>query len=406
VSDLLANSATKEKKIGFTITASDNLDNLDAAAFVPHLTAVTRSEQGIYEEKEIRLNNWQVVEENRKYQVVVDNLEEDAVYKLSASAADRAGNENHMLLLDDGKESETVRFSVNRNGSIFLLDETTMQMMEQYYVYRVEQDVVIDEINVDPVETYRIKLNNQVLQEGIDYTTRLSGDEEAWSRRTYQISKKLFYEEGEYNIVVESVDKTNSRAYSDVKYLKIAWVVDRTAPTVTLSGLMSGGKYDTSSQLVTAIPGDDGGKLYRFTAVVLSKSGEPLLDENGAHISQRINLSGTKLTDYLEKQDGKITFTIPQGEDYQVRIICQDYVVDADGTRPNTYDQTFSDITVSPQKTKFFYKGKNKFPIAADVSEAGIYAQNTSVMAVSIVAVSAVIGGILILTAAGKRRKK
>lgn len=71
----------------------------------------------------------------------------------------------------------------------------------------------------------------------------------------------MFEAEGEYNIVVESVDKTETSAYSDVKGLNLSWVVDQTAPIVAVSGLENDGRYKTKEQVVTAIPTDDGGKL-------------------------------------------------------------------------------------------------------------------------------------------------
>lgn len=347
VSNIRANSANKDKKYGFAITAGDTADNLDVETLKPVLTAVTRNGSGTYVRKEIPLGDIFTVESNRIYSVSVDNLPEDAVYTLSCEVRDMADNENKMMLLEDGNEYESVNFSINRNGSTFIADKNTEYLAEQYYVYHVQNDIVISEINVDPIENYTVKLNGIELKEGKDYTTFISDREGAWSKRTYDVKRSLFKEEGAYDIVIESVDKTETAAYSDIKDLKISCVVDQTAPVVTISGLEENGRYQTKEQTVTAIPTDDGGKLRSFKAVALDKNGAPLKNEDGEDISTRIELSGEDFDHYLAGHAGKVTFTVPEGEENQVRITCDDYALHPDGVSTNEYDETFSGVTVS-----------------------------------------------------------
>lgn len=350
VSHIRANSANKDKKYGFTITAGDTADNLDAETFQPVLTAVTRNRSGAYEVKEIPLGDTVTVESNRIYSVSVDNLPEDAVYTLSCRVRDMSDNESTLMLLEDGNEHESVSFSINRNGSTFIADENTEYLAEQYYVYNVQNDIVISEINVDPVENYTVKLNGIELKEGRDYTTTISNRTGEWSKRTYDVKRSLFEKEGDYDIVIESVDKAETAAYSDMKNLKISCVVDQTAPVVVFSGLEENGHYQTREQTVTAIPTDDGGKLRSFKAIVLDKNGEPLRNKNGEDISTRIELIRDDLDKYLAENDGKVIFTVPEGVENQVRIICDDHALYPDGVNTNRYDKIFSGVTVSSPK--------------------------------------------------------
>ena len=57
-----------------------------------------------------------------------------------------------------------------------------MCIRDRYYVYQVPQDVVIQEINTDPIENYAVKMNGKVLTEGADYTTDVSSADGTWSR--------------------------------------------------------------------------------------------------------------------------------------------------------------------------------------------------------------------------------
>lgn len=347
VSNIRANSANKDEKYGFTITASDTADHLDAETFLPVLTAVTQNESGAYEKKEIALGDISVDESNQIYSVSVDNLPEDAVYTLSCKVKDMADNECKMMMLEDGKEYESVSFSINRRGSAFFADADTEFLAQQYYVYSVKNDIVIHEINVDPIEHYAVKLNGTELKEGKDYKTFISSRDGEWSKRTYDVKKSLFEKEGDYDIVIESVDKAKTASYSDIKNLKISCVVDQTAPIVAISGLKENGRYQTEEQTVTAIPTDDGGKLRSFKAVVFDKNGEPLKDKEGKDISTRIELVKDELDTYLARNDGKVSFTIPKGTDHQVQIVCDDYALHPDGVSTNKSDEIFSGVTVS-----------------------------------------------------------
>ena len=352
VSGLQADSANKEEPYGFTLTVSDSADNLLAGDIVPVLTAVTCDESGNYTTQEVELPAPEMTENQQSYQIQVENLEADGIYTLSCKAKDMADQEYDRMTLEDEQEYETVTFSVNRNGSTFRVDEDTADLLDQYYVYQVPQDVVIEEINTDPIEHYAVKMNGKVLTEGTDYTTSVTSADGTWSVRTYAVKKELFSEEGDYHLVVESVDKTDTAAYSDVKNLKLAFVVDQTAPVVVFSGLESGGRYEAQEQTVTAVPTDDGGKLKTFQAVVTDKKGEQK--------ETLITLEGDELETYLAEHDGRISFEIPEGLEQQVTVSCSDHAVKEDGST-NTYDQTFDNVTVSTSKMIIFFANKPLF---------------------------------------------
>lgn len=134
-------------------------------------------------------------------------------------------------------------------------DESEEELIEQYYVYAVYNDIVIEEVNVDPIEDYIVTINGEVLAEGDGLVSTQTSGEGEWSKRTYVIDKENFDAEGEYTIVVESTDKAGTKAYSDVKNLSISFVVDQTAPILTISGLEQGGRYQTDEQIIM-VPGN------------------------------------------------------------------------------------------------------------------------------------------------------
>lgn len=357
--NIKANSANKNDPYTFDIEISDI--NLDPTTMEPVLTAVLKDAKGNFTTQEIALEDPETVTANEMYRYTVENLSEDALYSLTCTVQDLAGNRMSQILLEDGDLYNVVQFSINREGSTFGYgDEYTEDTMNQYYVQDVDRDLVFVEVNVDPIEDFVITLNGKELDMGLDYTTVQSSEPGEWSKREYIINKNLFNEDGEYSIVIHSTDKANTSAYSDVKNLSTSFVVDKTAPVVTITGLESGGRYLTQEQVVTLIPTDEGGRLNTLKVVVMDADGLPLTDENGNDISVRFDMSGEELLAYLEENNGMVTFTVPEGLNNQVQIICTDCATDI-LSQTNAYDQTFDKVTVSQSQFVIFFANKPLF---------------------------------------------
>ena len=358
VSNIKANSANKDETYGFVIEMSDI--NLDVASMKPVLKAVVQ-ENGAYKTKEIDLGTATTVVAGQTYTYTVEDLPEDGLYTLTCEVKDMAANTTNEIELEDTKLYEQVQFSINRKGSAFGYGNTfTENLNSQYYVYSVDEDVVLVEVNVDPIENYTVKLNGKELTEKTDYVTDQTSNAGEWSKRTYRINKSLFEAEGEYNIIITSTDKATTTAYSDIKNLTMSFVVDQTKPVLTITGLTTGGRYQTDAQTVTLIPTDEGGRLKSLKVTVLDSNGQPLTDDTDTDISVRFEMSGDEMLQFLAENDGKITFTIPEGLNNQVRIVCTDCAVNAEN-ETNAYDELFTRVTVSQNQFIIFYANKTAF---------------------------------------------
>lgn len=348
VSNIKNNSANTDEVYGFTVTASDI--NIDAANFKPVLNAVVKDAEGNLVTKQISLGNMQTVTEGETYAYTVDNLEEDAIYTLSCNVSDKAGNKYEQLVLNsDGQTYENVQFSVNRKGSTYSVAENTQKLIQQYYVQKVNEDVVIVEVNADILKEYSVTLNGKTLQEGTDYTVEQSGGNGTWISYKYIIKAELFESEGEYQIVISSTDKADNNAYSDVKATKVNFVVDRTAPVVSLSGLADNGSYQTDKQKVTVIPTDDGGALYSLNI--------NLVDKEGKVIENLIDLKAEELEKALEDGNGQIEFYLNEGLNQYVAIQCADKAMNETG-ESNVYQRTYKNVSVSASQFMLYWANK------------------------------------------------
>lgn len=348
--DQSANSG--EGNIGFVITATDT--NFDI--FVPVLTAVIKNGDG-FETKQLDIGAVSDIANGKTY--TVENIEADGIYRITCTVVDKAGNAYSEITLqkNDGSSyienrsgnNTLVTFSVNRGGSDYEMDDDTADIVTQYYIQNVVKDIAIIEINADPLLEYKVTLNGKGLIENQDYTVTQTGDDGSWLKYTYVISKSLFENEGEYKIVVSSKDKAENDAFSDVKDATVSFVVDRTAPVVTVTGLAANGRYQTDKQVVTIIPTDDGGALNSLIV--------RMVDESGKETKELINLSGKTLEEALEAGFGKIVFEIEEGLYQNVQIICNDCAVDEEGNT-NTYDEIFTNVSVSSSAFMIFWANR------------------------------------------------
>ena len=169
----------------------------------------------------------------------------DGIYVLSAIAKDKAGNET----------AKNVKFSVNRFGSTYELDNNTKKLSGN--CISKEQDVVIKEVNVDPIELEEISIlrgnDTIVLNKGEDYTVELSGNANTWYTAVYTIKADVFSEDGVYSIKLISGDSKlgvknsnvdTDKSSDDSAKLVLGFVVDKTLPLVTLSGIDSDVLYE------------------------------------------------------------------------------------------------------------------------------------------------------------------
>ncbi|MBQ3497954.1 MAG: carboxypeptidase regulatory-like domain-containing protein [Clostridia bacterium] len=337
-----------EGSIGFTITATD--DNFDV--FVPTLSAVVMTD-GNFEVKTLNIGRTEDIANGKRY--TVSNIEADGVYSISCSVIDKAGNVFTTVTVEDasGKPyakncatgDKLVTFSVNRDGSVFTIDEYTEKLIKVYYTQNVTENITLIEINADAITESKVMLNGKELVKDTDYTVTMENGTGTWYKYQYSINKALFANEGEYNVVISSKDKATNEAYSDVKNASVKFVVDRTAPVVTVAGLKTNGRYQIDKQVVTIVPTDDGGALSKLVVRTV--------DENGNVIAELLNLSGDELLDAVE--NGEITFELGEGLYQNVQIICEDCAGNVVGAQA---DEIYSNITISSNAFMIFWANK------------------------------------------------
>ena len=218
-------------------------------------------------------------------------LENDDVYTLTAVVRDLAGNETE----------KTITFSVNRFGSNFYFSDETAKFITDYY-HRDAEDIVIYEVNVDPVTDVEITLTHNGVSKALGkdaFTAEDLSEGEGWNRYMYTVPKKLFAEEGIYEIMVDSTDKAGNRQNNKTKKAPAAFVVDRTAPGIVITGIEDGGIYNEKSREVTVAVSDDraAGKVEVF-------------------------VDGEKKAEFTEeeirKNEGKLPYTVEETGDWTV----------------------------------------------------------------------------------------
>ena len=169
----------------------------------------------------------------------------DDIYTLTAEATDMAGN----------TFSTSKTFSVNRDGSTYMYEEYTEDLINKGYTHD-PKDIVVTEVNVDTLTFRELTLSKNgtqlTLAEGTDYEVLASGSEVSWKSYTYTIKASNFEDEGEYAISIYSEDRAANKTTNTSKKKDITFIVDKTSPVISVSNIEDGGRYKADSQAFIA----------------------------------------------------------------------------------------------------------------------------------------------------------
>ena len=198
-----------------------------------------------------------------KYRDFAEVLENDGIYNFTVELSDKAGNST----------SKSVTFSVNRFGSTFKASDESEKLIKNGYT-NAEQDIVVEEINVTPLTKHSVTLaksggNSTELVENTDYKFTSSNNGNEWCKSVYTVNKKNFSDEAAYTVTIMSVDKAkntnnnrmaNSALSTEQKNKRecaISFVVDKTSPLVSITGIKDNELYKEASKKVKIVCEDD-----------------------------------------------------------------------------------------------------------------------------------------------------
>jgi hypothetical protein len=182
-------------------------------------------------------------------------------------------------------------------------------MVDGYYVTK-PQDVVITEINVDSLTKKEVSVaydgSVKELREGASFTTNDKTNSNGWHSISYNVGKANFNKDGIYAVTVFSEDRASNKQSNQSKDAEIEFLLDKTAPSVIVSGLEDGGIYEEDSHDFSVNAADTIGVT-----------------------DMKIYLNDEKLSSYtadeLNNNGGTAVLTIPSKDDYQkVTIKCTD----------------------------------------------------------------------------------
>lgn len=177
----------------------------------------------------------------------------DDIYTLTATSTDLAGNVT----------TETVVFSVNRFGSIYILDNSVKQISGTYVTEPIE--VKITEINADALVKDTIKVvliyngTPTTLIAGSDYTITETGGEGSWSQYDYVMDKELFAKDGVYIVTLYSEDAAGNinENINEAKEAEITFGIDTTEPVIVPLNLAEGETYNTDNYVANIAVNDN-----------------------------------------------------------------------------------------------------------------------------------------------------
>lgn len=201
---------------------------------------------------------------------VPNDAKYDDLYTLTVKAYDKAGNLNEKV----------VQFSINRYGSSYNFTQEGILSS----VLRVPQDISIQEVSVDRLDTKKVKI--VVIRDGEEIpvdesmiTIKESGGvDEPWVY-DYLISKEVFDKDGKYTVQIYSMaeDGTGNSSLSQ----EYSFIIDTTKPEIIVSGVETNGSYNDVSRKVSIDVRD----LSGVKSIDVKLNGKPveLTEDNGMY---------------------------------------------------------------------------------------------------------------------------
>lgn len=237
--------------------------------------------------------------------------EMDDLYTLTAKVQDKAGN----------VDEKSVMFSVNRFGSVYVFSDDTKKLLDQYYTNE-EQDLHVTEINVDTLEFNGISYGRDGelvnLKSGTDYTVKASGSETSWKQYQYTIKKQNFEKEGNYTVTIDSRDRATNQVNNKVKNKNIEFVIDKTKPTVVITGIENKAQYRADSRDIS-----------------IAVSDNIAMDNMDIYVGGDESPSKSYTANMIMKAKGEIPFTLGSASSFQeVKAVAVDAAGNVAETSP------------------------------------------------------------------------
>lgn len=287
-----------KEDLGFTVKMSDN--NIDVSK-----SSVTLKGR---KNGNIRVNGI-INEKTGEYSFNSFPKEEtyDDIYTLTAILTDKAGNVS----------KKSLSFSVNRFGSKYSF--ANPEMLGTYLC--MPRDVVINEVNVDKLDTEKAKIS--VIRDGVEITVdpRLihieeSGGEEDKYNYKYTVDKSVFSEDGKYLVQVFSTSVSGTE-YNSVSE-EYAFVLDTQKPEIIISGVKSKDKYKDYERTVTIDVRDKSG----VNSIVATLNGEEVA------LSKKNGIYSFVVKESSDPQNIVVTVTDLAGNESVQKV--EDFIVSSD----------------------------------------------------------------------------
>lgn len=269
--------------------------------------------------------------------------ENDGIYTLTVTMTDKAGNE----------ETETIMFTVNRFGSVYVFHEYLISL-EDAYVQRVDEDIVITEYNPDRLVANSVKIlisRDGTPLENVSYRVNpvvgneVPVGESGWYQYEYTIAASNFAEDGIYRLSVSSEDSAGNRPETtNFENYDVLFRVDTVPAEITSVRGLEESIVNAESHTV---------EFDVFDAIGLKKV-SVLVDDKPA-------------AEYEEFEDlihfsGSLTLT--EGVGQAVRLIVEDLAGNITDTQSESFQPAYTfrkQITVSTNAFIRFYANKPLF---------------------------------------------
>ena len=177
--------------------------------------------------------------------------EADDLYTMVAVVTDLSGR----------SVEKEVLFSVNRFGSVFILDAQTKALVTENDGYTNQSPVIgVKEISVDDIIERNVSYNRngEIIQlSDSEYSIQEKGSDSTWKEYDYTIPADNFESEGMYDLTISTKDRATNvqdnktHSAQEDNSSEVAFVVDKSNPSTVVTGVTNNSRYRENAREVT-----------------------------------------------------------------------------------------------------------------------------------------------------------
>ncbi len=281
-----------------------------------------------------------------------DEKEEDVIKETDTAVSDKKDENIEYKDTDENKNEDDIKkenvkneksepqkiiIEKDKSGSAYILDGNTKKEIENIFLSEISELTIIEENKEQLLKsqvTITVDGETRALESGTDYEIKETNEDGKW-KYEYILSADNFNKDGLYQVNVTSVDKSGNTSNNRTAGTKVDFIVDKTAPTIIVSGLKNGAEYNENKHIVSITIHDNtmlsSFLIYKDKELYKSYKLDGNTWANEKDAKDRLDFEGDTLKIIIEKDKSEHTYSFTAADESGNEAQSTEYTIKVSG---------------------------------------------------------------------------